>query len=62
MQPPIYSRKLSGLVRNVANSAVEYSIFANYVCVVEEYYRKFKKKSVSTEPCERAGHRMVEKG
>jgi hypothetical protein len=43
MQPPIYSRRLSGLVRNLAYSAVEYSTFANYVCVVEEYYHKFKK-------------------
>jgi len=43
MQPHIYSRRLSGLVRNVAYPAVEYSTFANYVCVVVEYYPKFKK-------------------
>jgi hypothetical protein len=61
MQPPVYSRRLSGLVRNVTYPAAEYSTFANYVCVVEEYYPKLKKKSVSTEPCERAGHRMAEK-
>jgi len=46
MQPPIHSRRLSGLVRNVAYPAVEYTTFANYVCVVEEYYPKFKKKNL----------------
>lgn len=30
-------------MRNVAYPAVEYSTFANDVCVVEEYYTKFKK-------------------